>query len=70
MERAHARELGRRVEMAEAAAERAAVAGLEVADEAERFGEDRAGALHLRGALERALAGHRADLERAAPGRM
>ena len=59
-------QLGRRIEMAERAADGAAVAGLAVADVHDRLVQQRAFRLHQIGEFEIALARHGADLERAA----
>ena len=58
-------EFGRRIEMAERAAERAAVAGLAVADMQDRLVHQRAALAHHVGEFDVALARHGADLERA-----
>ena len=55
----------RRIEMAQRAAERAAVAGLAVADLLDRLVHQRAALAHHIGEFEIALARHGADLERA-----
>ena len=58
MQRRHVDELRRRVEMAERAAERAAVAGLAMADMLERLMHDREGARHIVREFEIALPRH------------
>ena len=58
MQRHHVDELRRRVEMAERAAEGAAVAGLAMADMLERLVDDRKGALHVGREFEIALPRH------------
>ena len=57
--------VGRRIEMAQRAAERAAVAGLAVPDLGDGLVHQRAALAHQIGEFDVALARHRADLQRA-----
>ncbi len=58
-------QLGRRIEMAQRAAERAAIAGLPMPDLRDRLVHQRAASAHQVGKFDVALARHGADLERA-----
>ena len=58
-------QLGRRIEMAQRTAERAAVAGLAVPDLGDGLVHQRAALAHQFGEFDVALARHGADLERA-----